>query len=232
MATSAQYWRIFVNGATNGSSVVAIAELVFYGAGDFVPISTSGATTSSSTHFNSSFVDTNVIDGNPNTAWASNANPSSGSPQWVQVQFTGAVSVAFVSVAIRNDSGAWTTQSPPNFLIQSSPDGSTWTTRNTVSGFNWTSNGQVTYFDASSTLGHARVTQAPVEVVKAGSQALASQLAVELAFNASPHAKASALPIEAMLNASAHVKGSQVCLEVMFPYVVQPPVPIMNFMLP
>jgi hypothetical protein len=232
MPVTQQYWRIFVNGPPNGAgtNVVAIAEVVFLDTNN-APISLSGGTASASSVFSGSFVAANAFDGNPSTAWASLATPSSGSPQWLQYQFTGAVPVVVISIAVRNDS-AWTIQSPPTFLIQSSPDGTTWTTQNTVTGFNWTSQGQTAYFAASTVVGHARASQVAVEVMKTGANARASQITVETIINPSAHVKASQVAVEAMVNAMAHVKLSQIAVEIMFPYVAPIAVPIQNFLLP
>jgi hypothetical protein len=225
MPVTQQYWRIFVNGATTGASLVTLNEVVFLDTNN-IRISTSGGTASASSSFSGNPA-SNAFDGNAGTVWSSNANPTSGSPQWIQIQYTGAVPVVAVAITI-----GVVSQSPPTFLIQSSPDGTTWTTQNTVTGFNWTSTGQTAYFTASTVVGHARATQIAIEAMTVGSHARVSQIAVETLINPSAHVKASQIAVEAMVNAMAHVKLSQVVVEIMFPFVAPVAVPIQNFLLP
>lgn len=233
MATSAQYWRVFINGPTNGASVAAIAEMALYGAGNLVALSLSGCTfTASSVFGGTTLPASNAFDLNPSTLWASQNAPTALAPEWLQVQFPSAVSVAFISIAISNG-GGWPTQSTPTFLLQSSPNGTTWTTQSTVTNFNWVQAGQIAYFDVSTTLGYLRLSQAAVEVVEAPSSHLnASQVTVETVYNAEPNTKISQINVEILLNAEPNVKLSQVCVEVMFPYIVATPSQIQQFLLP
>jgi hypothetical protein len=225
MPVTQQYWRIFVNGVTTGSSLVTLNEIAFLDTNN-IRISTSGGTASASSSFSGNPA-SNAFDGNPSTVWSSNANPSSGLPQWIQFQYTGAVPIVAVAITI-----GVVSQSPPTFLIQSSPDGTTWTTQNTVTGFSWTSTGQTAYFAASTVVGHARVSQVAVEAMTVGSHARVSQIAVETVINPSAHVKASQIAVEAMVNANAHAKVSQVAVEIVFPYVPSVAVAIQNFLLP
>lgn len=230
MPVTQQYWRIYVNGATNGGSLVTIAEVTFLDTNN-AAISLAGGTASALTNSGSAG---SAFDGNPATSWASSAAPSSGSPQWLQYQFSGAVPVVVVTIQVSSNATVAANQSPPTFLIQSSPNGTTWTTQNTVTGFNWTSGGQIAYFTASSVVGSARVSQVALEVAEVpAAHVRVSQAAVEALINASPHVKTSQLAVEALMNASPRVKVSQMCLEVVYLVAPSPPpVTIQNFMLP
>jgi hypothetical protein len=226
MPATFQYWRVFVNGPTTGSSVVALAEVVFLDTNN-IPISTSGGTASASSVFSGDPA-SNAFDGNPSTVWASNANPSSGSPQWLQYQFTGAVPVVAVAITI-----GVVSQSPPTFLIQSSPDGTTWTTQNTVAGFNWSTQGQIGYFDASTVVGNARASQVAIEVAnKPAPNALVSQVSREVIDTPSIMVRTSTAAVELLINASPIVQATQVVVELVYPFVFIAPKPIQQFMLP
>jgi hypothetical protein len=231
MASTYQYWRLNFNGVTNGSSVVAIAEWVFLD-GNNVPISLSGGTASASTFFSGSFVVANAFDGNPGSSWASSANPSSGSPQWLQYQFTVPVSVTSVFVYVRNDSGAWTSQSPTAMQIQGSPDGTTWTTLISYTGIVWTSNGQSQIFFISTTVGNVRASQLPIEVVTQGSNVRVSQVAVEAVGGSNPNVKVSQIALEILGGSTPKVHVSQLAVEIIYPYVQAVPIVIQNFLLP
>jgi hypothetical protein len=232
MASTYQYWRLNFNGVTNGSSLVAIAEVQFLDSSTPSPISLSGGTASASTSFSGSFVAANAFDGNPATAWASSANPSSGSPQWLQYQFTGAVSVTSVALTVRNDSGAWTSQSPTAVQIQGSPDGTTWTTILSYIGIVWTINGQTQTFFASTAVGSSRVSQVAIEAATQGSNARVSQIATEAIGGSNPNARLSQLAVEILGGSKPNVRLSQLVVEIIYPYIQPVPVMIQNFILP
>jgi hypothetical protein len=211
---------------------VAIAEVQFL---DITPspISLSGGTASASTSFSGSFVAANAFDGNSATAWASSANPSSGSPQWLQYQFTGPVSVTSIAISVRNDSTAWTSQSPTAMQIQGSPDGTTWTTIVSYTGIVWGSNGQTQIFFAdTTTVGNARVSQLAIEAATQGSNARVSQVAVEAIGGSNPNARLSQLAVEILGGSKPNVRLSQLVVEIVYPYIQPVPVMIQNFILP
>jgi hypothetical protein len=231
MASTYQYWRLNFNGVTNGSSLAAIAEVQFLDITP-APISLSGGTASASTSFSGSFVAANAFDGNPATAWESSASPSSGSPQWLQYQFTGPVSVTSIAISVRNDSTAWTSQSPTAMQIQGSPDGITWTTIVSYTGIVWTSNGQVQTFFASTTVGSARVSQLAIEAATQGSNARVSQIATEAIGGSNPNARLSQVALEILGGSKPNVRLSQLAVEIIYPYIQPIPVLIQNFVLP
>lgn len=228
-----QYWRLNFNGVTNGSSLVAIAEWQFFD-GNLAAVSTSGGTSSASSTF-ATVTTANAFDGDINTLWASNANPSSGSPQWLQMQFTGAVTVAFIKVTIRNDI-TWASQSPTAFQVQGSPDGTTWTTLKTYTGIVWGLNGGVgesQFFDASTVVGAARVSTAIIEMTTIPtSSARLSQLAVESVGGSNPHIVLSQLAVETLGGSNPHILLSQLAVEVVYPFVQPTPQVIMEMILP
>lgn len=227
MPITQQYWQIFINGATNGATVASIAEIVFYDTNNN-QISLSGGTATASSGASPG----NAFDGNPNTAWTSVGAPTSGSPEWIQYQFTGAVPVVSLSLQILNSSN-WTSQSPITFLIRSSPDGTTWTAQNTVTGFVWYSQSQISYFSASTVVGNLRLSQLAIEVVNADNSDLRlSQVAVETVLNAEPRAKISQVAVETLLNAQPRVKLSQIAVEIIYPNIVQTSQVPQQFLLP
>lgn len=141
--TTSTYWRIYIYDQ-GGSNALAVAELKFFD-GTGTQISTTGGTASaSSTAFGTSV--SSAFDGNASTFWATN-NPTYVSPAWLQYQFSGNVTVASFSITARNDSNF--SQAPGSFALQSSNDGSTWTTIGNYS-FAWTSAGQAQTFTAAA----------------------------------------------------------------------------------
>lgn len=232
MATSAQYWR--VNCTATGGNIITLADIAFYGvSGISAPISLVGGTASASSSLNGSTLPANAFDGNAGSLWASAAVPSTGTPQWIQYQFIGAVSVVFISIQINSDVNQFPGGAIKDFTIQSSPNGTTWTTQNTLIGYVWASAGATAYFDVSTTVGNLRVSQLPIEALVEGSNnTLVSQLNTEAILNAESNAKVTQLNFEAILNAQARVKISQMCLEVIYPNIPQTPKLLMQFLLP
>ena len=247
MASTYQYWRLYFNGPTNGTSVVSIAEWNFYD-GTFNVISRSGGTASASSTFSGDPA-SNAFDGNINNFWASNLNPSSGAPQWLQYQFTSAITVSFISITIRNDA-SWLTQSPTAFLIQGSPDGSTWTTIETLTGVLWLyGQGQTQQFDASTVQGYLRASQVNIEVTEDPSpnvrvaqlavetiggsdpNVIITQTAIEVLGGSNPNVLATQLGLEVLGGSNPNVFVTQLGLEIMYPYI-QIPQSIMEFLLP
>lgn len=225
MPATFQYWRL-ISTATNGAGVLTIAEIAFLD-GNNNPISLAGGTATASSGASPG----NVFDGNINTSWSSTAAPSGGTPQWIQYQFTGAVSV--VAMAVTNvNSASWASQSPRDFLIQASTNGTTWVTQNTLTGYVWYSQAQAVFLSASTIVGDARLSQASLEALVTGSHARLSQAALEVALNAEAKVKASQIAMETVLNAEARVKVSQLCVEVLYPFVPGATSAIQQFLLP
>jgi hypothetical protein len=224
------YVRIYVNGPPRGGSgdQVTIAECKILDTSN-VNLATGGTATASTGTASSAF------DGNVNTAWQSTSAPTSGSPQWLQYQFASAQNV--VAVMIENDtpSNRWDLSSPITFLIQTSPDGTTWTTQSTqtLATTFWWEGSQIAYFSASTVVGNARASQVAVEVVKAGAADVrASQLAVEAIYQPLTHAKISQVAVEVVGNRNSHVKASQIAVEVLYPYEPPVVVALQQFLLP
>jgi hypothetical protein len=226
MPVNCNYVRIYVNGAPLGGSSfdVGIAELKILDTNN--NNLATGGTPSASTGTAS-----NAFDGNPATEWDSTSPPSSGSPQWLEYQFSSAQNV--VAVSIQNSSST-INSSPITFLVQTSPDGTTWTTQATVTSYaGWFDPSQIAYFAASTVVGNARLTQQAIEVPLIGNpHTRLSQQAVETVLNAEPRVKVSQLPFEAILNAEPRVKVSQMALEVIYPNIPGSTNSIQQFLLP
>ena len=68
-------------------------------------------------------------------AWDSYGVPSGGSPQWLEYIFGGLTPISQVIITPRNAGSE--TQGPHNFSVQSSPDGTNWTTLNSFTAATW-----------------------------------------------------------------------------------------------
>lgn len=239
---SCTYVRIFINGATRGGGVAAIAEFQILDTNN-VNLTTGGTATASSG------TASNAFDGVQSSQWVSGAAPSSGSPQWLQYQFGSAQNVVAVMVENEQTSNNPAVSSPVTFLIQTSPDGTTWTTQNTITSYpSWFTGNQKVYFAASSVVGDARVSQVAVEAVKTGNTFRVSQLALEavqnrsanvkisqiaaeLVQNRSAHVAVSQLAVELVQNRMSHISASQIALEVIYPFEYVAPQPIIQCLL-
>lgn len=226
MASTYQYWRLYFNGPTNGGTGqnVFLTAWSFYDSNMNV-ISTSSVTATSS----SGGSPWNAFNGT-GFGWGSSTPPTT-TPQWLQAQFTSAVTVSFIGIT-NDGGGSWIVDSPTAFLVQGSPDGITWTTIETYTGVVWYSARMLKYFDASTTVGNAKVTQIALEVFHANSSnALISQLALEALGGSLPDAKISQLALEALGGSLPNALISQIAIEIMYPYVPADQ-PIQQFLLP
>lgn len=139
------YWRLYVSAIGNGSTLVNVAELKFYDASNTQIATTSGSATASSSFTGSAnAMAPNAFDGNVSSVWSS----FSGAPQWVGCQFTSPVDVA--SFSITCGTGSQINNSPIDFQLQYSDDGSTWTTLYSYLGVSWASANQVQTFTAAN----------------------------------------------------------------------------------
>lgn len=122
------YWRVRVTKTTGGSGFsVSIGEIVMRGPSSMANLCT-GGTPIDSAHFGSYFEPGNAFDGNPNTRWASPV----GAPHWVGYHFSSPVEIT--QVAISAPTQNWQYESPEDFTIDWSDDGTNWTTAHTVTG--------------------------------------------------------------------------------------------------
>lgn len=64
--------------------------------------------------------------------WASSGTPSSGSPEWISLDFGSAKTISSFGIVSRNDSSSRSFD-PSAFVLQSSTDGTTWTDQLSVS---------------------------------------------------------------------------------------------------
>lgn len=128
------YWRIAVTAVTSGSNP-NVNELEFRltsGGAD----QTSGGTAIESAHL-SSFVPARAFDNNSTTCWVA----AGASPWWIGYQFASPVSIHEIALtAYVTGDGGTSAQSPKDFTIDYSDNGSSWTTASTVTGqVSWTS---------------------------------------------------------------------------------------------
>ena len=115
-------YRIYVTKASAGSKGwTAINEFGLFEDSDHLgPNLCTGAIVTAS-HQNGTYVAANAIDGNPSTAWESDG---SATDKWLAVQLPEAKVVRsfYLSQTI------WASETPRNFLIQGSNNGTNWTT--------------------------------------------------------------------------------------------------------
>ena len=115
-------YRIYVTKASAGSKGwTAINEFGLFEDSDHLgPNLCTGAIVTAS-HQNATYVAANAIDGNPSTAWESD---NSATDKWLAVQLPEAKVVRSFYLS----QTAWESETPRDFLIQGSNDGTNWTT--------------------------------------------------------------------------------------------------------
>lgn len=115
-------YRIYVTKASAGSKGwTAINEFGLFEDSDHLgPNLCTGAIVTAS-HQNATYVAANAIDGNPSTAWESD---SSATDKWLAVQLPEAKVVRSFYLS----QTTWAAETPRDFLIQGSNDGTNWTT--------------------------------------------------------------------------------------------------------
>jgi len=134
---SHRYWRINITATDTGATATSLAELEFRATVGGATLCTGGTASASST-FDASHTAIEGFDGNGNTTWSS---VSSGLPAWLRYVLPSASSVNQVAIRARNEGGSTFGQTPKDFSIQSSDDGTTWTTEWSVTGqTGWTIN--------------------------------------------------------------------------------------------
>lgn len=137
------YWRLLMlgNAASNG---FAIAEAEFR-ATPGGSNQTTGGTASDSDHFSSSFVGSKAFDNDLTTMWVTvgDSNTPPTGDHWLQYQFASPVHVGEIKITARNDT--FFTQSPTQFMVQYSDDGTTFQNA-------WKADTSSTYTGASSTI--------------------------------------------------------------------------------
>jgi hypothetical protein len=123
-------WRIYITDV-DGGAAVSINEIEFRATSGGADLC-SGGTASASSEFD---VDRSVgyafdnITGVTSNFWGS----ADGMPQWVRYDLANAAIVNEVTIHARNDGNTFG-QSPKNFEIQSSTNGTAWDTEWTVTG--------------------------------------------------------------------------------------------------
>jgi hypothetical protein len=136
-------YRLLIT-ATQGTTIASIVELKLYNSGGTQITTGCIAAPSSSVTGNEGDGGYGAFDGNTATYWASNGTPSSGSPEWLAYWFgSGTPTVGSFSVKCRS---LTYNQAPTAFSLQSSPDGSTWTTIQSFTAATWGSSSETQTF--------------------------------------------------------------------------------------
>ena len=123
-----------------------IAEWKFFDGGGTQIATTGGTASASGVGFG--LGPANAFDGSSSTFWDSGDQATAAIPDWLQYQFTSAVTVASFSIQARNDA-TYYAQAPASWALQGSSDGSTWTTIGKYSA-KWASANQTQTFDVGS----------------------------------------------------------------------------------
>jgi hypothetical protein len=119
------HWRIYVTATQTNVNAVGIADLQLYNAAGTL-LSTGGiATVSSFFQSDPTYNADKAFDGSVTTFWNSNIPPST-TPQWIAYQMPAPGEVAVIRLTPRGGSSFITTQSPSQFKLQYSDDGSAW----------------------------------------------------------------------------------------------------------
>lgn len=122
--TASRYWRVLI---TDSNIHAALGQLDMAGVVDGPSLCVGGTPSASSVYPGTMLA--NIFDGNPTEpGWA--GNESNGKTGWVQYTFPSPVIIVQMRMIHRLVS---TGQSPRNFQIQKSDNGSTWTTTATYS---------------------------------------------------------------------------------------------------
>jgi hypothetical protein len=141
-AVSAQYWRVLITDNNGDASYVTMVDLELrasVGGADQTNATEIGLAYSASTEVNAGNRAGLAFDNDyTSTKWASNGQPTVGSPQWLKVNFD--ISAPFdTQVYVREISivgciTGQTAMAPKDFALQRSDDDSSWTTVLTVTG--------------------------------------------------------------------------------------------------
>lgn len=122
-----RYWRIYVT-ANNGDSFLSMNEvelrLTSGGVDQTLPVGSGGVTAASNDYFGANGAA--AVNDNTSDVSAFVANWSGG-PQWWYYDFGSGNSKAIAQVGIWPESTSSYTRAPRDFIIQGSPDASTWT---------------------------------------------------------------------------------------------------------
>lgn len=141
-AVSAQYWRVLITDNNGDPSYVTVVDLELrasVGGADQTNATEIGLAYSASTEVNAGNRAGLAFDNDyTSTKWASNGQPTVGSPQWIKVNFD--ISAPYdTKVYVREISivgciTGQTAMAPKDFALQRSDDDSSWTTVMTVTG--------------------------------------------------------------------------------------------------
>lgn len=157
---AAVYWRLYIT-ANNGGGNTNAAEIELRGTVGGADQCTGGTVTQSS-FFAAPYMGSAAFDNNNATMWVATSLPA-----WVQYQFASAVDVAEYTIRVRND--GFEVEAPQTWELQSSPDGSTWSTQDARSAqTGWSSSEQRTYSVSGVAVSDARLSQVVLEVLRTG----------------------------------------------------------------
>jgi hypothetical protein len=123
---STSHWRLLIT-SSDGGSVISAAEVQFRAAAGGASLCVGGTASASSVYWAGTEAD-KAFDENNSTLWAAATSVN----QWIAYALTAASAVNQVMIRSRQDAAA--NQSPRDFKVQSSANGTTWTDEWTVSG--------------------------------------------------------------------------------------------------
>ena len=125
------FWRVHItSSAASGYDFSGIAEVEMRATVGGADQCSGGTAISDSQFDTSTYAQTNAFDNNSATRWTST---DTAFPHWIRYQFASAVSVAQLSLQAPHITGE-APNSPRDFTLQWSDDGSAWTTVLTVTG--------------------------------------------------------------------------------------------------
>lgn len=138
------YWRVNITANNGSASNVTIAEMQYRTTVGGANVATGG--TASATNNLSGYPPSQAFDGNASTFWVTNTGPT----VYLAYHFTSAVAIVEYTMAARNDNTAFLGDTPKNWTLDFSDDGTNWTTLATVTGQTSWGLGEVRTFDVPS----------------------------------------------------------------------------------
>lgn len=131
-----RYWRIYIT-ASDGGTYVSLAEVELrssIGGADLI-----GSGSVSASYSNPSYPVSNSIDNNASTFWTTYTQTP---PQWWKYDFGEGNAYDIVEVALTPRGGAYYHESPRNFTIDYSDNGTDWTTARSFQSHYWPNTNQ------------------------------------------------------------------------------------------
>lgn len=169
------YWRLNISANNGDTAYIQFAELQFRATVGGADQCSGGTAIGSSAYSTTPF--SQAFDDNTTTTWATDTNVLSG---WIGYAFAAPVEVLEYVVIAQS---ATLARSPKEWTLDYSDDGVTWTVLNALDGqTGWTASQIRTFAVADPAFTQVRVSQVPVEVIRANlaAELQVSQVAVEV----------------------------------------------------